>query len=74
MKTQVKEQVVTKDLRDTLKRIMQKEIENLPEYLNGLDNKDRVNVLCKLMPFVFPKVQAVSSSKGEPLPDTWDLL
>ncbi len=67
MKTKEKEQVVTKDLRETLKGIMQNEIEKLPEYLDGLEPKEKLNVICKLMPYVFPKVQTVSSSQGEPL-------
>ena len=53
-----KEQVLTKSLRDTLKEIMQKEIEKLPETLKELDPKERLNVVCKIMPYVFPKVEA----------------
>ena len=72
MKTKEKEQVVTEDLRETLKAIMQNEIEKFPEYLDGLEPKEKINIICKLMPFVFPKVQAVSSSQGEPLRfDNW---
>jgi len=65
MKT--KEQILTNDLRETLKTIMQKEIQKLPETLEGLEPKERVNLLCKLMPFVFPKVEAISGNEGEPL-------
>jgi hypothetical protein len=64
MKT--KEQILTNDLRETLKTIMQKEIQKLPETLEGLEPKERVNLLCKLMPFVFPKVEAISGNEGEP--------
>jgi hypothetical protein len=66
MKTNSKEQILTTELRDTLKTIMQKEIEKLPETLEQLDPKEKVNVICKLMPFVFPKVNTVSSTEGEP--------
>ena len=45
---------------------MQKEIELLPETLKGLEPIQRLNILCKLMPYVFPKVEAVDSEKGEP--------
>jgi hypothetical protein len=38
---------------------MQLEIEKLPETLATLEPKDRVNILCKLMPFIFPKVEAI---------------
>lgn len=66
MKTKSKEQTLTAELRDTLKTIMQKEIEKLPETLGQLEPKERVNVICKLMPFVFPKVNTVSATEGEP--------
>lgn len=70
MKT--KEQILTNDLRDKLKSIMQKEIEKIPETLETLEPKDRINILCKLMPFIFPKVEAVPSTKGEPMQlDDW---
>ena len=65
MKT--KEQVLTMGLRETLKNIMQKEIEKLPETLEALDPKERLNVVCKLMPYVFPKVETVHLTEGEPL-------
>lgn len=65
MKT--KEQVLTMSLRDTLKTIMQSEIEKLPETLEALDPKERLNVICKLMPYVFPKVETISPKEGEPL-------
>lgn len=64
MKT--KEQILTNDLRDKLKNIMQKEIEKLPKTLEALEPKERINVICKLMPYVFPKVEAVHPKEGEP--------
>jgi hypothetical protein len=64
MKT--KEQVLTMGLRESLKTIMQKEIERLPETLESLEPKERLNVLCKLMPFIFPKVESVHPTEGEP--------
>ena len=70
MKT--KEQVLTMGLRETLKNIMQKEIEKLPETLETLDPKERLNVVCKLMPYVFPKVETVHPTEGEPFKyDSW---
>jgi len=61
-----KEQVLTMGLRETLKAIMQNEIEKLPETLEALEPKERINVVCKLMPYVFPKVEAVHPKEGEP--------
>jgi len=67
-----KTQILTNDLRDKLKSIMQKEIEKLPETLEALEPKERINILCKLMPFVFPKVESVHPQEGEPLQlDRW---
>ena len=57
---------LTKNIREELKELMQKEIEQLPETLKGLEPKDRLNVLCKLMPFVLPKVESVNHESGEP--------
>ena len=67
MNTKTKEQVLTNNLRETLKTIMQKEIEKLPETLETLDPKERLNIVCKLMPYVFPKVETVHPKEGEPL-------
>ena len=72
MNTKTKEQVLTNNLRETLKTIMQKEIEKLPETLEALDPKERLNVVCKLMLYVFPKVETVHPTEGEPLQyDSW---
>ena len=54
------------NIRDTLKDLMQKELEQLPETLKDLEPVQRLNVLCKLIPYVLPKVEAVHSEKGEP--------
>ena len=69
MKT--KEQVLTMDLRETLKRIMQSEIEKLPTYLETLEPKEKMNIICKLMPFVFPKVETIHPKEGEPFTASW---
>jgi hypothetical protein len=65
MKT--KNKVLINDLREKLKSIMQQEIERLPETLATLEPKERVSIICKLMPFVFPKVDAVHPKEGEPM-------
>jgi len=64
MKT--KKQVLTMGLRETLKSIIQTEIEKLPITLQELEPKERLNIVCKLMPYVFPKLDAISSKEGEP--------
>ncbi len=69
MKT--KEQILTNGLRETLKKIMQNEIEKLPEILEALEPKERINIVCKLMPYIFPKVESVSPKEGEPFQIEW---
>ena len=64
MKT--KEQILTRSLRESLKAIMQNEIEKLTETLETLEPTERINVVCKLMPYVFPKVETVHPKEGEP--------
>jgi len=60
------EKPLTATLRETLKELMQKELEQLPETLKGLEPVQRLNILCKLMPFVLPKVESVHHDLNEP--------
>jgi len=64
MKT--KKQILTIGLRETLKNIIQNELEQLPETLKDLESAERLNVLYKLMPYVFPKVVSINHKAGEP--------
>lgn len=57
---------LTGNIRDTLKDLMQKELEQLPETLKTLDPVQRLSVLCKLMPYVLPKTESVKHNLGEP--------
>lgn len=66
-----KEQILTKGLRENLKCIMHNEIDKIPELLQELEPRDRLNMICKLMPYVFPKLETISSSSGEPF--TFDI-
>ncbi len=68
MKTE--QQVPIKELRGNLKQVFAKEIEKLPDYLNQLPTKDKLDCLIKIMPFVFPKVNTVSHNSGE---STWEM-
>lgn len=61
-----KEKIMITDLRDSLKRVIQNELNNLPEQLEGLEPKERLNMVCKLMPYVFPRVDTVHLKEGEP--------
>lgn len=55
----------TNDLRRMLKDIFRAEMKRLPEYLQSLEPKERLNVLCKMLPFVLPKVESVHFEEGE---------
>ena len=58
--------ILTNQLRDKLKSIVSDELERLPEYLEKMEPKDRINCILKLLPYVFPKVESVSFDQGEP--------
>jgi len=62
-------QVLTNSLRDKIKAIVQAELETLTETLETLEPEKRLNIVCKLLPFVCPKVETVSHKEGEPF--TW---
>lgn len=53
------------DMRATLKDVFTKEIEHLPRYLETLEPKDRLNFICKMVPYVLAKVEAVASTINE---------
>jgi len=57
---------LTGSIRETLKEMMQKELEQLPDTLKELEPMQRLNILCKLIPFVLPKVESVTHTQGEP--------
>ena len=64
MKT--KEQILTNNLRDILKSVFENELREIPKLLDELEPNERLNFICKLMPFVFPKVNNVHLNEGEP--------
>ena len=68
LKAELNNKPLTGDIRDTLKELIQKELEQLPETLKELDPVQRLNILCKLMPYVLPKVESVTHTLGEPEP------
>jgi len=58
-------QPMTKNIRETLKGLMQKELETLPDTLKELEPIQRLNILCKLMPFVLPRVESIHHTNNE---------
>jgi len=59
--------VVTKDLRNKLKAVIDTELENLPELLSKLEPRDRVDLLVKLLKYTLPTCTTMSPSYGEPM-------
>lgn len=58
-------EITTTDLRKSLKVMMQVELLNLPTTIKDLAPAERLNILCKLLPYVLPKVETVSHEQGE---------
>ena len=68
LKTELQpEAPLTLDIRERLKALMEKELADLPKTLESLEPAQRLNIICKLIPYVLPKVESVGFSAGEPL-------
>jgi len=46
---------LTREMREVLKSILEKEIEKLPELLASLKPERRAEIICRLLPFVLPQ-------------------
>jgi len=53
---------ITREARESLHAIIDGELEDLPERLDELDTRDRLDVLCKLLPYVLPKLRQTEMS------------
>jgi hypothetical protein len=58
-------------MRDVLDGMVAEELEGLPQRFDELDTKDRIELFIKLLPFVLPKTQSISHTKGEGLEMEW---
>ncbi|MDG5800044.1 hypothetical protein QA597_06700 [Marinilabiliaceae bacterium ANBcel2] len=56
---------LTKELRAMLKNILAKEIEKIPDVLDKLEPKDKMEMIIKLLPFTLPKVEPENYAIGE---------
>jgi hypothetical protein len=66
MKDSKKEKEVSmSDLRSSLKSMMAKELKSLPDSLEKLEPAQRLNILCKLMPYIMPKVETIHYKQDE---------
>jgi hypothetical protein len=53
---------LTKELRTILRDMIANELDALPQTLEGLPPKERLDLVIKLLPFCLPKVQAVNGN------------
>ena len=56
---------VTKELRSLLKDILYNELESIEGRLEELTPKERIEILIKLMPYAFPKLEKVHPITNE---------
>ena len=50
---------ITSELRDTLKGVIDRQLEDLCETLAQLPARDRLELVIKLMPYCMPKVETI---------------
>lgn len=60
------------DLRDRIKSIVDSELVRLPETLESLTAKERLDIILKLMPLIVPRSKPVHFREGESSP--WNFL
>ena len=60
------ELVSAQRLRDRIKEVLERELEQLPAMLEKLEPKDRLSVTLKLLPLIIPRPEPVHYSEGEP--------
>jgi hypothetical protein len=55
----------TKETKELLQKIVNKEIDNLGEMLEKLEPLERVNAIAKLLPYIVPRQSEVSVNEPE---------
>jgi len=50
---------VTAKIRESFKLILTDELEELPALLGRLEPKERLEMICKMLPFCLPKMQPI---------------
>lgn len=56
----------SKGTREGLQELVRRELAKLPETLMALEPKDRIATLCKLLPYVFPRLSNVEGKEEQP--------
>ncbi len=50
---------LTSEMREVLKTILEKEIDTLPNQLEKLEPKERLEIVVKLLPYVIPRITEI---------------
>lgn len=58
---------LTKELREVLKDMRYSESENIESRLDELPLKQRIELIIKLKPYAFPKLESISHCANEPV-------
>ena len=64
---------MTKELRSVLKEVLYSELENIEERFDQLEPKQRIELMIKLMPYVFPKLESITHTANEPVDLDWGI-
>lgn len=64
--------ILTSEMRAVLKHIMLKRLSKFEELLDQLPPKEQLEILIKLMPYVYPKLESISHKSNEPF--EWEPL
>lgn len=70
VKKQAEQKPQTLELRDRLKELVSRELDSLPELLEGLKGKDRLDAILRLMTLIIPKTKTVRYDANE-IRDLW---
>ena len=58
---------LTKEVRAVLKDLVFEEISHVKSHLKKLDSRDRIELLIKLLPYVYPKINNANYNLNEPV-------
>ncbi len=58
---------LTMELRSALKAVIDAELERIPELLEGLEPRERLELVIKLLRFILPVPTPLSATHGEPM-------
>jgi len=56
---------ITGEMREFLKKILEKELGNLPHLLNKLSPEKKAEIIVRLLPFVLPKINDINIEMPE---------